>query len=745
MRLKWPSSISPVVALGISMTVIASYICANHHLALQYFENRIFDSLMKITAKDPQSGKVAIVDLDEASLAELGQWPWPRYRVAELVDKIIGSGAAVVGLDIIFAEPDRTSPDLIVDELNRHFTLTSRIDGLPPQLVNFDDTFAATLKNKKVVLGCYMQPTDDDVSTFDPERDKMFRQSVSMRGPADVDISRKLYAANDVTCPIDKLYGASRVGFVNAGPDPDNIVRRNPLIWAAGEKRTYSALSLEVIRMFFDAAQVTVVYDDQGVQGLRVKDLFIPTDGAGQMMINYRKLNPDLTRGLSCSFPTYSAKDILNGSKGASELKGKLVFVGTSAVGLKDIKACPLTQYFSGVEVHATIVDNILSQQVLSYPTYMLGVHLVAIILIGAFLTMSIARGKSWLSFLVSLGVIALSIAFSMILLTKYQLVFTPAWVCFVTATMHPTLTTVRFWQEERQKRHVRNMFGTMVSKSVLEYMETNPDSFTLSGKRAEATIFFSDVKGFTTISESLEPEKLSELLNRYLSPMTEIVMKRSAYVDKYIGDAVMAVWGVPYAVQDHALQGCLAALEQQEKLAEIRPILKEQFGHEIKVRMGLNSGVVTAGNMGSDRKFSFTVMGDAVNQAARFEPSNKDYGTQIIIGETTFEAAKSGIEARLLDRILVQGKTKPIRIFELVGRKGAVAPAKMELIRKFEEALELHWNREWDAAEEGLEAILAGGAEDSPSVNLLTRIRYYRVHPPGAAWGGEYIRAAKD
>lgn len=743
MKIAWPSKWSPVVALGISMTVISSYVCVYHPRALQYFENRIYDSMLKVTAKPPQSELVAIVDLDELSLAELGQWPWPRYRVAELTTRILEAGAVAVGLDIIFAEPDRTSPNRILAELDRHSGLKTEIVGLPEDLADFDQTFANAMRDKSVVLGCFMQPSEQAAEGFDSTRDPFFKQSVGLRGPANVDVHDWLNNAVGVTRPIDVLYQAARVGFVNAGPDPDNIVRRNPLVWAAGEKRVYSALSLELIRMYLESPQVAIAYNEQGVEGIRIKEYFIPTDELGQLMINYRMVRKDEQRGLASSFPTYSAKDVIAGTLEAEALKGKLVLVGTSSVGLKDIKACPLTQYFSGVEVHATIVDNILSGEVLSHPSYMVGVHFVAIVIIGAFLTFSIARGKSWTSFLVSVGVIGGTVLFSMYLLTQHQLVFTPAWICFVTAITHPTLTTVRFWQEERQKRRVRNMFSTMVSRSVLEYMETNPDSFKLTGRRAEATIFFSDIKGFTTISESLEPEKLSELLNRYLSPMTEIVMNRNAFVDKYIGDAIMAVWGVPYPVTDHALQGCLAALEQQEKLAEIRPILKEQFGHEIKVRMGLNSGSVTAGNMGSDRKFQFTVMGDAVNQAARLEPSNKDYGTQIIIGETTFEAAKAGIEARMLDRILVQGKTKPIVIYELLGRKGAVAGPRLELARNYEHALELHWNREWDAAEELLEAV--GEGEDSASGNLLARIRYYRVHPPGASWNGEHTRATKD
>jgi len=303
----------------------------------------------------------------------------------------------------------------------------------------------------------------------------------------------------------------------------------------------------------------------------------------------------------------------------------------------------------------------------------------------------------------------------------------------------------IKFWQEELQKKRVRDMFGTMVSQDVLHYLENNPESFSLSGQKAEATMFFADVAGFTTISESLEPEKLSELLNQYLSPMTEIIMNHGGYVDKYEGDLIMAEWGVPYAMADHATQACLAAIEQQEKLNELRPILKKEFGHDLYARMGINSGSVTAGNMGSDKRFQYTVMGDAVNQAARFEPTNKDYGTTIIMGETTYLQAKDAIEARLLDLIIVKGKTQPIKIYELLARKGSLSQTKQDVVRFYNQALELHWARRWDDAIESVEKALALDADDGPSSKLKERVAWYKDNPPAESWAGEYVRTTKD
>jgi len=257
--------------------------------------------------------------------------------------------------------------------------------------------------------------------------------------------------------------------------------------------------------------------------------------------------------------------------------------------------------------------------------------------------------------------------------------------------------------------------------------------------------MFFADVAGFTTISENLEPSKLSELLNKYLSPMTEIIMKRDGYVDKYEGDLIMAEWGVPYPMKEHAVQACYSALEQQEKLKEIRPLLREEFGYEINVRMGINSGVVTAGNMGSKNRFQYTVMGDAVNLAARLEPANKDYGTSIIIGETTKSHLNDDFVVRLLDMIVVKGKTKPINIYELVALRSNVSDGRMRVLKLYEEALRLHWARRWEDALKKLEEALAVDNSDCPCLTLKERILYYTQNPPSTGWMGEYVRENKD
>lgn len=740
--------VSPVALVGAIVTAICLFLFLWHPGFIEAVSNYSYDAMLRQNQSPPKSGKVVIIDIDDASMADpdLGQWPWPRYLVARLTERIFEAKASVIAFDILFSEKDRTSPQILSDRMKRHFDFDVDIKGLPENARDFDLVFARALKKGQAILGLMMHPVDDVPSSVDysihPDYSSWltFSSKVKSANPCSF-----LIQSDTVSMAIPELMESAHTAFFNAYVDADSVVRRNPLIWAHGADRVYPSLALEAVRLDKGILQGKILFDEYGITEIRLRDIVIPTDKVGRIVLNYREIDKEAKTGFYSTFKTYSAKDVLEGRVGENELADKIVFIGTSAAALKDLRATPITQHFSGVEIHATMVDNILAGDMLLVPNYMAGVHTIAILLTGLFLTILISRGRSWLSFLISALLISVSLRLSMMLLRNYCLVFVPVWVILTVVVVYPVLTMIKFWQEELQKKKVRDMFGTMVSENVLTYLENNPESFSLSGQKAEATMFFSDVKGFTTISESLEPAKLSELLNRYLSPMTSIIMNRGGYVDKYEGDAIMAEWGVPFPMNDHAVQACLSALEQQEELAKLRPVLREEFGHDIHVRMGINSGTVTAGNMGSDRRFQYTVMGDPVNQAARFEPANKDYGTLIVMGETTYQAAKEHIEVRLLDKLIVKGKTVPILIYELLARKGGLSQEKSKIVALYETALKLHWDRKWEEAEAAIQEALSLDPNDGPCVSMLKRINGYVKNPPAQGWKGEYIRLTKD
>ncbi len=733
---------SPIWIVGILLTLGSLLVFVSGHHFIQAVSHYAYDAFLRRMHKPPQADKVVIVDIDDQSLQEIGQWPWPRFLLAELTRRLFEADAAVVVFDIVFPEEDRTSPAAVNRLLQRHFDIDVCFADIPEHIANFDHVLAQALGMGKSIVGCFLRPAGT-VSEPPSETDPYYRGYYQIRGRGTYE--HFLMQADDLVISIPVINAASKSAFFNASPDADGIVRSNPLVWGLGPQRIYPSLALEAVRLFLDIPQGTIVYEEQGITEIRLRDMVIPTDRHGRLVVNYRTVNTDATTGFSSSFPTYSAKDVLGGSVPRASVQDKIVFVGTSAVGLKDIKATPLTQWFSGVEVHAVMVDNILSGDILKYPSWIYGVQVVFIILVGVVLTVIIDRGRSWLSFLLALGLVLLSIGIGMVMMDRHNFVFIPVWLVLTILILYPFLTMMKFWQEERQKRRVRNMFGTMVSQDVLSYLENNPESFSLTGCRTDATMLFSDIADFTGISENLEPERLSDLLNRYLSPMTRIIMDLRGYVDKYEGDAIMAEWGVPFPLKDHAVQACRAALAQQSELAALRPVLKEEFGHEIHVRIGINSGSVTAGNMGSDKRFQYTVMGDAVNLAARLEPANKDYGTSIIIGAATRELAGQHIEARLLDRIVVRGKTKPVEIYELLGMAGEAPESRRTVVALYEKALRLHWERRWEEALPLLEQALAADKSEKPAQALKQRILFYREFPPPPEWQGEFVRTSKN
>ncbi|RMD81362.1 MAG: adenylate/guanylate cyclase domain-containing protein, partial [Lentisphaerae bacterium] len=453
------------------------------------------------------------------------------------------------------------------------------------------------------------------------------------------------------------------------------------------------------------------IYDSQG--NLQYS---LPIDAYGRIYLNYHGKISDY-QGISF------ASCLGNYLPLKPYLHNKMVFVGVTATGSVDTGPTPVNRLSPLVLVHMTALNDMLKKTVLRIMNNRQRLLLCVILLI------------------LGIPLFFLPLRYSILLSMLYASVYVgSSYYCvhrhwFVMPVIAPTgflaslsvfTLLIYYLTEQKERRRIRTMFQTMVSGDVLRYMEQNPESFSLAGENRHATIFFSDVAGFTTISETLAPEKLVLLLNKYLTPMTDIILKWYGFIDKYEGDAIMAEWGVPFPLDTHAVNACYAALEQQRQLEILRPQLLQEFGCEIHVRMGINSGVVSAGNMGSEKRFSYTVMGDAVNRAARLEPANKDYGTAIALGENTAELVRDTFFLRMLDRIQVKGKTVPVAIFELIGLPDEVAPATKELTTCYEDALRFHWERRFEEALSSLDRALAAVPGDKASLMLKARIEGY-------------------
>lgn len=580
---------------------------------------------------------------------------------------------------------------------------------------------------------------------------------------------------HNASLPFDDLAAAVKLGCINVPRDEDGIIRRIPLLYGfkdptANEQLVFvPSLALRACMMHLGihlqegakntpAAGLEVTFGKEIHLWTRNRDIRIPIDIDGRLFLDFGAKIGDFDQSsyvalldfgeklkqekLGEKFATEKAQLSLKVAHGIRDiLQGRIMLVGQTFTGAGDVGPCAIDTYAPLVFIHMTAVDNILRASFMRPLSDVYGSVLV-FLLLGLIALENILSKHS----VAGIGTPVMIGGWLFLCMAFYFLgyclpVVAPTMAMIVSAGL---VSFYRYQVEQKGRLAIRKEFSTMVSGRVLQYMEEHPESFARSEKR-EATMFFSDVAGFTSISEKLAPEKLSQILNDYLTPMTDLILERDGYVNKYAGDGIMAVWGVPYPSPDHAVQACFSALEQQAKIRELLAFFKTEYNVELHVRMGLNSGFVSAGNMGSKGKKEYTVMGDAVNLAARLEPTNKDYNTLILIGSNTYQAAKDHIVARLVDRIIVTGKTEPIAVYDLIGKKGEVGAEQLEALQRFEQATAEYLKRDWEKALKGFSAVLEISPNDKAAKVFIERIHIFQREPPPPEWQGEHKRAKKD
>ncbi|HNW59880.1 MAG TPA: CHASE2 domain-containing protein [bacterium] len=657
---------------------------------------------------------IIIIDIDDRSLEKMGRFEqWPRDYHARLVDYIAGGGARAIGFDVLFMEPDR---DAAMDSALVAATARAGI-------VYHAMAFSAANPD------AFLYPMQEPPPGLQAKRLSMQLQAGALPG---------VRSADRMDGRLVPLYNAAAgIGFANFSPDNDSVIRTMPMfIRFAG--RHYFALTLAMT---------------MGMMGARPEDLTIvpgeaitiappgrpaqriPIDDAGRMLINYQ--------GTFQTFRYISYYDVLMQRVPQETFQNKIILVSTSAAGLSDIRPVPFQDSFPGVEVHANVLYNILQNHYIEKQSLLLTVlTLIGLALLVALLTVLL---KPVLGGLLGALIIA-GYAF----LGSRWFAGQAFWLELVRPVMaiimaYLFVVLYRFIDEERNKRYIKNMFQHYITASVVDELLKRPDMLQLGGEKRTATAFFSDIRNFTTVSESLSPETLVAQLNDYLTAMTEVVFKYQGYLDKYEGDAIMAVYGVPVEMHDHARRACLGALEMQNKLIELRQRWHEEQKPEFHVRMGINSGPMIAGNIGGKDRFDYTVIGDSVNLASRLEGANKAYGTSIMISEFTKELLNGEFPLRELDLLRVKGKNQPVRVYELLGGTAeAVTAAKKEAVRIYEEGLALYRAQEWDAAVAAFERALAVDPEDGPSRTYIERCAWFMENPVAADWDGVFEMKTK-
>ncbi|WP_373419956.1 CHASE2 domain-containing protein [Herbaspirillum sp. RV1423] len=704
-----------------------------------------YDMRMRI-AKVETDPRIVIVDIDEKSIAEIGRWPWSRDVVAELIGKMAdGYEAQTIAFDVLFAEPDNSSgyatlENLAQGELKSLPQFGRQLQALRPKL-DFDARMATAIRGRPVVMGYNLSNEPDAIAKGRLPRPVFTTADLGGRR---LDVTHwKAYGAN-----LPQLQDAAGAGgFFNPLLDSDGLIRKVPLIAQVGDN-FYESLALSAARMALGAKRMKPIFLQQDAvlseQQLRdygalesialdtrPRPTFIPVERHLTTLVTYRG------RGgvHGGAFRYVSAVDILKGRIPKNDLAGRILLVGTTVPGLYDLRATPVSPNYPGVEIHANIIASILDGDFKQRPEFAVGFDLVQIVAIGLVLGLLLPLlGPLWAIVLSSAAAFGIG-AFNFWLYDSAGLVLPMATALLLIAALFICNLGWGYLFEYRNRRAIVNLFGEYVAPELVAEMAANPTHYNMEGESRELTVMFSDVRGFTTISEGLPPNELREYINAYLTAMSEDIRGNRGTLDKYIGDAVMAFWGAPVALPDHAARAVATALKMQQTVVTLNQDFLKRNWPPLKIGIGLNTGAMRVGDMGSKIRRAYTVMGDAVNLSSRLESITKVYGVGVLVGQAT-RAAAPQFAYRELDSVRVKGKNEPVPIFEPLGLEAELTPMQREQLDKWHAALALVRRQQWDQAEQ---AILALQQEQPHGLYelYLQRIAYFRAHPLPADWDG--------
>lgn len=705
---------------------------------VQELRLRTFDLFQLIDPRDKKGVRpVTIVDIDDRSLAKFGQWPWSRTRIADMIINLTNNGAVAIGFDVVFSEADRLNPDLVANQM-RYLDDATRMKLR--ELPSNDQIFSEAIKRSRVVLG----------ETGQPEVGSELDKTLPFTGVATVgeeNAEKFLFEFPGLlrNVPVIEKVAAGR-GLFTIKTERDGLIRRVPMIMRA-QGNIMPSLSLEILRVVTGTPTLLVRTDKTGIRAIRLKGVEIPTDKNGQLWVHYARRDPSIY---------VSAADVLDNTVPPGRLTGKLVLIGTSAAGLNDLKTTPVSSTMPGVEIHAQVLESVLSGAVISQPNYALGVELLAALIIGILVIIFTPNLGPVRLVLAGATFAAILIGTSWFFYWRYRYLIDFTYPLLSTTAIYLTFIFASFVREQRQRKEIRGIFAQYMSPVLVEQMAQSPEKVVLGGEEREMTIMFSDVRGFTTISESYkhDPQGLIVLMNRFLTPLTDVIIEEKGYVDKYMGDAIMAFWNAPLDDAEHQVNACEAAIRMLEKIDVVNREREQEAadgGHvyiPLNVGIGLNTGIGVVGNMGSDLKKNYSVLGDSVNLASRLEGQTKEYGFPIIVGSRTALAAKDKFAILELDFIMVKGKSEPEVIYAIAGREDVMQSGAFQRLRNITiEMLSCYRNRDWQGA---LDAIERGRrSEDADTLEKLfklyeARIKDFKVNPPPKGWTGAYALLTK-
>lgn len=715
-----------VAALGLATLVGVLWAFGGHPDLRNRLSALVFDFYQNVKPRQQAGAPIAIVDFDEASLREIGQWPWPRSDIARIVDNVRDLGAAAIAFDMVFSEPDRTSLGEAARALSRAGAKVELPNGLPDN----DTLLAQSFARDGVTAGFVLS---NETKTLPPPP----KAGLAVAGASPDEYLLPFSGAVANLPALDDA--AAGLGFYSFPPSPDGIVRSVPLVAMSGGQ-VYPALAVEALRTAQGASSIIIRATgasgeaDTGrpaMTALKIGAFEVPTGASGEFLVYFSGL-PNLPY-----IPAARLLDEKTAAQYADVLNGSIVLVGTSAVGLRDLVATPRASATPGVAVHAEIIDQILSGVFLTRPDWAPGAEISAAALLTMLLLVAVLSLGPLLGAVAAALITAIALAISWSAFLYGHLLIDPLLPSLSVVVVYLVVTAFLLLLTDRERQFVRHAFAHYLSPSLVERLAENPDALSLGGETREITILFSDIRGFTSLSEKLDPQQITGVLNRFLTPMTDVLLKSEATIDKYIGDAIMAFWNAPLSIERHPRSACLAALSMFTALDELNR--REALG--IKIGVGLNTGTCCVGNLGSQQRFSYSAIGDPVNVAARIEGLTKQYKLGILISEMT--AAAAGDLAMIeVDRVRVVGRSEPVAIYTLLGDEAhAGEPAFKTHAEAHDRMLGAYRGRDFSTALTANREARRRGPEHLKGFYDLyaERIASLQETPPPANWDGVF------
>lgn len=704
------------VFIGLSLTQQSNYF-------KNKFDQYIYDYRINLSSHLESPQNIIIVDIDEKSLKAEGHWPWSRSKLAELFDILSQSGVAMIATDMIFSEAEQNPIGMIKHELKS--MPKSKIDQLTVAY-DSDRIFAESLKKIDVVLGFVLHHESDIQVGRLPE------------AISNIDCTKlsSVFSLDGYTANLEILQAnAVAAGFVTTLRDSDGVIRRVPMV-LCHEGKLYPSLSLMAVKTYLlsDSLEIKTekIGDNEIITHIQLEDISIPTDEAGQVLVTFY--------GPAKTIEYISATDILKHAFSTEKLSGALILIGTSAFGLGDLQIVPQSRAFPGVEVHASIAASILDQSLRQLPGWHLGAELTLLLLVGVLVAFLFPFLSPISLIIFSAITISCVFAFDYYLFSIERLVFSFSYLYCLLIILTFHYMFVGYFYERRVKKQIENLFGQYVPPEHVKKMSEDPSRYGFEGETKELTVLFSDIRNFTQFSEHLEADKVKYFLNAYFTPMTKLIFDSGGTIDKYIGDMIMAFWGAPMADLEHRAHALDAALNMREFS---RLYLQQMGDMRLGLGIGLNTGSVHVGDMGSEFRRSYTVLGDAVNLASRLESATKYYQVSIIVSEETTKG-QIGFVFKPLDRVKVKGKEDAVNLFELVGRVNEVSNEQIEEIERFKEALGYFYAQQWMEAEHCLTDLCSEYPDSKLYMLYLERVGKYKNSPFNSDWDGVFVLRSK-